>query len=61
MLAFCVNLPSLGEAKLKHRENPRLLGTDKEHIMLQPEDPWYQVSICSTYMHILTFSYPYTV
>jgi protein transport protein SEC24 len=44
MLAFCVNLPSLGEAKLKHRENPRLLGTDKEHIMLQPEDPWYQVS-----------------
>ncbi|KAG5179019.1 Sec23/Sec24 trunk domain-containing protein [Tribonema minus] len=42
MVVFCANLPSLGEAKLKHRENPRMLGTDKEHLMLKPDEPWYQ-------------------
>lgn len=32
-------LPSLGEGSLKMRENPRLLGTDKEHTLLNAEDP----------------------
>jgi protein transport protein SEC24 len=31
-------LPTLGEGLLKQRENPRLLGTDKEHHLLNPED-----------------------
>lgn len=35
---FQSSLPSVGEGALKMRENPRLLGTDKEHTMLNPED-----------------------
>lgn len=31
-------LPTLGEGLLKQRENPRLLGTDKEHHLLSPEE-----------------------
>lgn len=27
------------------RENPRLLGTDKEHTMLNAEDPWYKTQV----------------
>ncbi|CAM9436791.1 unnamed protein product [Chrysoparadoxa australica] len=42
MQVFCASLASAGEARLKHRENPRLVGTDKEHILLKAEDPWYQ-------------------
>lgn len=43
MVVLCASLPSTGEARLKHRENPRVLGTDREHILLKPEDTWYQV------------------
>lgn len=39
---FQASLPNLGEGALKMRENPRLLGTDKEHTMLVAEDPWYK-------------------
>lgn len=42
MLLFQTALPSLGEGILKPRENPRLLGTDKEHILLNPEEVWYK-------------------
>jgi protein transport protein SEC24 len=36
---FQCSLPSIGEGSLKMRENPRLLGTDKEHTLLNAEDP----------------------
>jgi protein transport protein SEC24 len=39
LLLFQSSLPSIGEGSLKMRENPRLLGTDKEHTLLNPEDP----------------------
>ncbi|CAM9939519.1 unnamed protein product [Sphacelaria rigidula] len=42
MVVLCASLPSTGEARLKHRENPRALGTDREHMLLKAEDPWYQ-------------------
>ncbi|CAM9779798.1 unnamed protein product [Pylaiella littoralis] len=42
MTVLCASLPSTGEARLKHRENPRALGTDREHLLLKAEDPWYQ-------------------
>lgn len=42
MLLFQTSLPSIGEGILKPRENPRLLGTDKEHILLNPEEVWYK-------------------
>jgi protein transport protein SEC24 len=37
-------LPSLGEGALKMRENPRLIGTEKEHTLLNAEDPWYKTN-----------------
>ena len=43
MVVMCASLPSTGEARLKHRDNPRALGTDREHLLLKAEDPWYQV------------------
>ncbi|CAN0398318.1 unnamed protein product, partial [Discosporangium mesarthrocarpum] len=42
MVVLCASLPSLGEARLKHRENPRAIGTDREHLLLKGDDPWYQ-------------------
>eukprot|EP00752_Nemacystus_decipiens_P003181 g2944.t1 len=42
MAVLCASLPSTGEARLKHRENPRALGTDREHLLLKAEDNWYQ-------------------
>jgi protein transport protein SEC24 len=42
LCVFQASLPTLGEGALKMRENPRLLGTDKEHTMLVAEDPWYK-------------------
>lgn len=44
MVVMCASLPSTGEARLKHRDNPRALGSDREHLLLKAEDPWYQVS-----------------
>lgn len=38
-----INIPKpAGEGALKSRENPRLLGTDKEHTLLVPEDGFYK-------------------
>ncbi|CAE7651933.1 unnamed protein product, partial [Symbiodinium microadriaticum] len=42
LLLFQTALPSIGEGTLKPRENPRLLGTDKEHLLLNPEEAWYK-------------------
>ena len=39
ILLFQASLPSIGEGTLKPRENQRLLGTDKEHNLLNAEDP----------------------
>ena len=36
------SLPSVGEGTLKPRENPRMMGTDKEHLLLMPEIEWYK-------------------
>lgn len=44
MVVLCASLPSTGEARLKHRENPRALGTDREHLLLKAEETWYQAS-----------------
>jgi protein transport protein SEC24 len=35
---FQASLPTQGEGALKARENPRLLGTDKEHSLLAADD-----------------------
>merc|ERR1719409_2011395 len=43
MCVFQSTLPSLGEGKLKHRENPRAYGSDAEHALFKPDDEkWYQ-------------------
>lgn len=42
MLLFQTALPSIGDGILKPRENPRLLGTEKEHLLLNPEALWYK-------------------
>jgi protein transport protein SEC24 len=38
LLLFQSSLPSIGEGTLKPRDNPRLLGSDKEHTMLSADD-----------------------
>lgn len=38
ILLFQGSLPSLGEGTLKQRDNPRLLGSEKEHTLLNSED-----------------------
>lgn len=35
---FQSSLPTIGEGTLKPRDNPRMLGTDKEHMLLNAED-----------------------
>jgi protein transport protein SEC24 len=42
LLLFQSSLPTLGEGCLKVRDNPRMLGTDKEHLFLNAEDAWYK-------------------
>eukprot|EP01084_Bolivina_argentea_P102295 183266_1 len=42
LCVFCSGLPSLGEGKLKLRENPRLLGTDQEHKLLKPDEKYFE-------------------
>ena len=41
---FQTGLPNLGEGALKQRDNPRLLGTDKEHTLLNADDQWYKTN-----------------
>ena len=42
MCAFLNSLPSVGGGKLKQRDNPRALGTDKEHLLLAAEEQFYK-------------------
>lgn len=43
MLVFSACLPTLGEGALRaHRDNPRLLGTEKEIEILRPQDESYK-------------------
>lgn len=35
-------MPSVGTAKLRVRDDPKLLGTDKETQLLNPEEPFYK-------------------
>mmetsp|Transcript_15575 Transcript_15575/g.31443 ORF Transcript_15575/g.31443 Transcript_15575/m.31443 type:complete len:1061 (-) Transcript_15575:340-3522(-) len=42
LLLFQSSLPTIGEGALKMRDNPRLLGSDKEHTMLNAEDTFYK-------------------
>jgi protein transport protein SEC24 len=39
---FQTCLPNIGEGTLKPRDNPRLLGTDKEYTLLVADDAWYK-------------------
>ncbi len=39
LMLFQTSLPTIGEGCLKSRENPRALGTDKEHLLLNADDP----------------------
>ena len=43
MLVFQSTLLSLGQGQLKHRENPRVLGTDQEHKLLNPVETYVVV------------------
>ena len=38
LLLFQMGLPTIGEGSLKPRENIRVIGTDKEHTLLNAED-----------------------
>lgn len=42
MLLFLSRLPSVGFASLKMREDPKLLGTDKEVALLKPDNQFYK-------------------
>ncbi len=41
MLVFQTGLPTAGQGALKHREDPRMLGTEKEKELLNPVDTYY--------------------
>lgn len=42
MCVFQSGLPTVGQGALKHRENPRLFGTEKEHSLLNSCDTFYR-------------------
>ena len=37
MIVCQCSLPSVGKGKLKHRENPKLFGSDTENVLLAPD------------------------
>ncbi|GAA6061825.1 hypothetical protein JCM10212_001131 [Sporobolomyces blumeae] len=41
---FQTSLPTVGPGALKHREDPKLYGTDKEKTLFTVQDPFYRVS-----------------
>jgi protein transport protein SEC24 len=58
MMVFQSTLPSTGQGALKNRENPRLLGTDKEHTLLNPADTFYRsnaIDFCRQQVSVDTF------
>lgn len=42
MCLFVAQLPTLGDGKLRQREDGRLFGTEREHALRNPEDGWYK-------------------
>ena len=42
LLLFSATMPTLGEGKLRMREDARLFGTDREHSLRNPEDGFYK-------------------
>jgi protein transport protein SEC24 len=54
MCVFQTTLPTLGEGALKNRDNPRLMGTDKEHQLLNAEDV-YVTKLVHIYLIYLTY------
>ncbi len=42
MLVFQTTMPNLGVGKLRNRDNPRVMGTDKERSLMQPEELFYK-------------------
>lgn len=42
MLLFQAAIPSLGVGRVKNRDNHQLYGTDREHTMRNPEDPFWR-------------------
>jgi len=42
MCVVTATMPTLGDGRLKHREELRALGTEREHVMLNPEESWYR-------------------
>ena len=42
MCVLSAAMPTLGDGRLKHREDPRALGTEREHALLSPEETWYR-------------------
>ena len=44
LMLFLSSLPSLGFGRLKHREDAKLLGTNKEHTILAAGDKFYKTS-----------------
>ena len=71
MIVMQSSLPSQGAGRLRHRENPKMLGGDLEHTLLAPGSPYYknialefskqQISVdmflaCKTYTDVATLS-----
>lgn len=48
MCVLTANLPTLGEGRLKHREDLRALGTEREHTLLNAEDTFYRTKAVRT-------------
>ena len=42
MLVMQTIMPNLGVGKLRNRDNPRVMGTDKERTHMQPEELFYK-------------------
>ncbi|OQR85168.1 protein transporter Sec24 [Achlya hypogyna] len=58
MLVFQSSLPTAGQGALKHREDPRMLGSDKEHNLLNPVDTFYRknaIEFCRQQVSVDTF------
>ncbi|OQS04365.1 transporter Sec24, partial [Thraustotheca clavata] len=58
MLVFQSSLPTMGQGALKHREDTRMLGSDKEHNLLNPVDTFYRknaIEFCRQQVSVDTF------
>jgi protein transport protein SEC24 len=65
MCVFQASLPTIGPGALKRRDNPKLLGTEQEHKLLCPENPYYQKKATELIKHqigvdLFLFSGEYT-